>query len=276
MAFSVNTNAQALAALRQLNATNVELSDTQTAINTGLEVASSRDNAAIFAIAQRLRGNVAGLNAVQQSLDRAQSSADVALAAGEAVADLLIDLKERAVAAADAGLDTGSRIALNDDFAQLRDQINSIVQNAEFNGTNAVNGTGADDITAITAPDAGTSITISAQDLSLGGANVTIGTSTSIATLSGAIAAVALVEASIDNVNGSLSEFGAGARRLELQADFARSLNDTIVVGIGNLVDADLAEESANLQALQVKQQLGLQALGIANQAPQAIISLFQ
>lgn len=275
MAFSVNTNAAALSALQNLNGTSAKLERVQTAINTGLSVASSKDNSAVFAIAQTLRADVSGIRAASSSIDRALSSIDVAIAAGEAVSDLLIELKEKAVAAKDAGLDTASRDALNNDFGQLRDQINSIVQNAEFNGTNAVN-SGGDAIVAITNDDGSNTITIAAQDLSLGGANVTITATQGIATQTAATAAVANIESSIQNVNTSLSQLGSGANRLELQKNFISRLRDSIEVGIGNLVDADLAKESANLQALQVKQQLGLQALSIANQAPQAVTSLFQ
>lgn len=275
MAFSVNTNAAALSALQNLNSTSARLDKVQTAINTGLSVASSKDNSAVFAIAQTLRADVSGINAASSSIDRALSSIDVAIAAGEAVSDLLIELKEKAVAAKDAGLDTASRNSLNNDFGQLRDQITSIVENAEFNGTNAVQSSG-DAIIAVTNDDASNSITIAAQDLSLGGANVTITATQGIATQTAASAAVANIESSIQNVNTSLSRLGSGANRLELQKNFVARLRDSIEIGIGNLVDADLAKESANLQALQVKQQLGLQALGIANQAPQAVTSLFQ
>jgi len=274
MAFSVNTNAPALQALQNLNITDRALGKVQTQINTGLKVASSKDNAAVFSIAQSLRSDVSGLNAVKSSLDRAMSTIDVAVAAGEAVSDLLIEMKEKAVAAKDAGLDTSSRTALNDEFAELRNQITSIVDNAEFNGTNAVDGSAA--IVAITNDDGSNTISISAQDLSLGGTTVTLAGTTTIDTAANASAAVALIDASITNVNSSLSELGAGAKRLELQQAFANKLSDTIQIGIGNLVDADMAKASAQLQALQVKQQLGLQALSIANQAPQAAVSLFQ
>ena len=116
MAFSVNTNAGAFAALQNLNKTNAQLKTTQTQINTGLKVSSAKDDAATFAIAQKLRSDVSGLNAVKSSLDRATSTIDVAIAAGEAVSDLLIELKEKAVAAKDSGLDTASRESLNNDF----------------------------------------------------------------------------------------------------------------------------------------------------------------
>ena len=274
MAFSVNTNAGAFAALQNLNETTRQLNTVQTQINTGLAVSSAKDDAATFAIAQTLRGDVAGLNAVQSSLDRASSTIDVAIAAGEAVSDLLIELKEKAVAAKDAGLDTASRDALNNDFGQLRAQITSIVSNAEFNGTNVVEN-GGDAIVAITNDTGSNTISIASQDLSLGGGNVTITATQSIGTAGAASVAVANIESSISNVNTALSELGSGAARLELQATFVTQLSDAIEVGIGNLVDADLAQASADLQSLQVKQQLGLQALSIANQAPSTVLSLF-
>ncbi|MFC3051248.1 flagellin [Kordiimonas pumila] len=275
MAFSVNTNAGAFAALQNLNKTNASLTTTQTQINTGLKVASAKDNAATFAIAQKLRADVSGLNAVKSSLDRAQSTIDVAIAAGEAVSDLLIELKEKAVAAKDSGLDTASRTSLNDDFKQLRDQITSIVDNAAFNGTNAVEN-GGDAIIAITSDDGSNSITIAAQDLSLAGSTVTLTAGSSISTQDLASTAVANIESSISNVNTALSALGSGAKRLDLQRSFVDKLSDSIEIGVGNLVDADLAKTSANLQSLQVKQQLGLQALSIANQAPGTVLSLFR
>ncbi len=213
MAFSVNTNAGALFALQNLNKTTSQLNTIQTQINTGLKVSSAKDDAATFAIAQTLRGDVSGLNAVKSSLDRSQSSIDVAIAAGEAVSDLLIQLKEKAVAAKDAGIDTASRTSLNNDFGQLRDQITSIVTNAEFNGTNVVKAAG-DAITAITNDTGSNTITIAAQDLSLGGGNVTITAAQGISTATTAAAAVTAIESSIANVNTALSELGSGANRL--------------------------------------------------------------
>ncbi|WP_374764541.1 flagellin [Yunchengibacter salinarum] len=274
MAFSINTNESAFAALRTLNQTTSQLNETQGRINTGQEVSSAKDDAATFQIAQNLRSDLGGLNAVQGSLDRAQSTTDVAIAAGEAVSDLLIQMKEKAVAAADGGLDSTSRAALNEDFTQLRDQITTIVGEASFNGTNAVE-SGGDSILAITNDTGTNTISVGAQDLSLGGANVTVGASDDISTSANAATQVTNLENSISNVNSALSSLGSFSQRVELQQEFSTRLSDSIETGIGNLVDADLAKESANLQALQTKQQLGLQALGIANQAPQTVLGLF-
>jgi flagellin len=275
MAFSVNTNRSAFIALQNLHQTNKDLQRVQTRINTGLKVSSAKDDAATYAIAQRLRGDVAGLSAVTGSIKRASSSLDVAIAAAEAVSDLLIEMKQKAVAAKDSGLDTASRQSLSRDFAQLRDQITSIIENAEFNGVNAVKANGRS-ISAITDPTASKSLNIAAQDLSLGGSNISISAGQEIDDVASASLVVDQLTSAIDNVNAALSTFGAGAKRLEIQQSFVNKLSDTIEIGIGNLVDADLAKEAANLQALQVKQQLGLQALSIANQSPSAILTLFR
>ena len=274
MAFSINVNSSALNALRNLDDTNRELADVQTRINTGLKIQSPRDNAAVFAIAQELRADLRGLNAVTQSLDRGISSVDVALAASESIADILLELKERAVAAADAGLDTTSRNALAQDFNALRDQITSIANNAEFNGTNLIDG-GTDQIVAITNSDATATLTVAHETLTLNSTNIPLTTTQSISTQAAAQQAVTDINTAIANLNSALTRFGSGATALEQTRDFNNRLGDVIEIGIGNLVDADLATESASLQALQVQQQLGIQALSIANQSPQAILSLF-
>merc|ERR1712065_6719 len=136
---SVNTNYGAMVALQQLNQTNSALESTQSRINTGMKVASAKDNGAIFAIAQGMRSDVAGFGVVKESLDRASSTVDVAIAAGEAIGDLLIDMKEKALGASDASLTSSQRSAFNEDFTALRDQIATIVSNAEFNGVNLIN-----------------------------------------------------------------------------------------------------------------------------------------
>ncbi len=273
---SINTNASALVALQNLNKTTRDLEATQNIINTGLKVAGAKDNGAIFAIAQSLRSDVSGLVAVTQSLDRGIGAATVALAAGESISDLLIDLKAKAAAASDQGLDTASRAALNNEFQSLRDQITTIVNNAEFNGTNMIKNGGVG-ITALANDTGSATINVSAEDLSLTGTNVVITADTTLGSSATTSASVlADIETSLTNVNAALARLGTGIKTLERHKVFVSKLSDTIEVGIGNLVDADLAKESARLQALQVKQQLGVQALSIANQAPQSILALFR
>ncbi len=274
MGFSVNTNASALSALQNLNNTTKSLDGVQTRINTGLRISSAKDNAAVYSIAQQLRADLRGYNAVKQSLDRSISTVDIALAAASSISDLLIEMKEKAVAAADEGLDATSRVALAQDFDALRAQITIITNNASFNGTNLIDA-GTDQIVAITSPDALQKITIVHENLTLGGGNIVITATQSVGTLADAASAVTDVTTSLANVNAVLTRLGAGGKSLEAQRVFATKISDTIEVGIGNLVDADLARESARLQSLQVKQQLGVQALSIANSAPQSILNLF-
>jgi flagellin len=275
MSFSVNTNAGALTALQYLSATQGQLAQTQTAINSGMKVASARDDGAIYAIAQNQRGAVAGYQSVISSINNGTSSIDVALSAGQSISDLLIQLKQKALSAADASLDTASRQALNSDFTALRDQITTIVKNAVFNGFNLVDGS-TNQITALASADGTRRITTQAQNMSLSGTIVTLTATATISTQSKASTLVATIQSSLTNVNAALAKLSAGAAKFSIQATFAQNLSDTLTTGIGNLVDANMAQESASLQSLQVKQQLGIQALSIANQAPQTILGLFQ
>jgi len=275
MSQSVNTNTGAKIALQNLNATNAALAITQNRINTGKSVASAKDNGAIWAIAQGQRADIGALGAVKQSLDRGIAAVDVALAAGETVSDLLLQLKEKALSATDASLKTSARAALNEDFKALRDQIATVTANAEFNGVNLLK-TGATGFAALANVAGTSSLTVGAEVLALGGANVTISTTQSIDTLTKATASLTAVTTSIDKVSASLARLGTKSNALSTHLTFVGKLSDALEAGVGNLVDADLAKESAKLQALQTKQQLGVQALGIANQTPQLVLSLFR
>jgi flagellin len=273
---SVNTNLGAMIALQNLNKTNSEMAVTQNRINTGLAVAGAKDNGGIYAMAQNMRADVASLNAVDQSLNRAISAVDVALSAGEAISDLLIEMKEKALAASDGSLDTTSRNALNEDFVALREQIATMISNAEFNGVNLIDGTTTTSLAALASADGTSTITVDGENLSLGSSVITVATTGNIATQSVASTMVTTVSTSLENLNEALARLGTGSRKLEIHAMFVSKLSDTLTSGIGNLVDADLAVESAKLQSLQVKQQLGVQALSIANGAPQIVLSLFR
>ena len=272
MANSVNTNVGALVALQNLNKTNDELAITQSRINTGKRVATAKDNGAIFAIAQNQRATSNSLNAVRESLQRGQSTVEVAISAGETISDLLLQIKEKALAAADAGLDSTSRTALNDEFKSLLGQITKAVVNADFNGGNLIKQAGTT-IKALANTDATSVITVAAQTLTL--TALAIATS-SISTKTLASTAIGLVNAAIISVSSKLSKLGTGSKALGSHQKFVNKLQDTIDAGIGNLVDADLAKESAKLQALQTKQQLGIQALSIANQSSSILLGLFR
>jgi flagellin len=275
MALSVNTNAGAMIALQNLNATNMELGQTQTRISTGKKVANAKDNGAIWAIAQGQRATSQALNAVKDSLNRGTSVIDVAMAGGESVSDLLLQMKEKALAASDTSLDTASRSAMNEDFKALRDQIAKAVANADFNGVNLLK-TGAVPIAALANADGSSKLTVNAEIMALGGSIVTVATTGTIGTVTTAAAMITTVTNSIANVSASLARLGTKSKAYEMHTTFIGKLQDSLDAGIGNMVDADLAKESAKLQALQTKQQLGVQALSIANQTPQTIMSLFR
>jgi flagellin len=272
---SVNTNVGAMIALQNLNATNSQLQTTQNRINTGLKVASAKDDGATWAIAQSQRATVSSLDAVKDSLNRASSTIDVGMSAGQSISDLLTQMKEKVLAASDTSLDTTSRNALKTDFESLRDQITKTAQNASFNGINIINGS-AQSIKALATADGSSSLVFSTQSLLLGGANVTVSTTATFATATSASNLISTLDASINNVSAALAKLGTASKAVTEHIDFIGKLQDSVTAGIGNLVDADLAKESANLQALQTKQQLGIQALSIANQAPQTVLSLFK
>lgn len=283
---SVNTNIGAQIALQNLQSTNSELSTIQNRISTGKNVSSAKDNGAVFAIATSQRAEIGALNAVKDSLNRGQSAVDVSLAAGESVSDLLSQLKEKALSATDESLTTSARSALNEDFKAIRDQIATVVENAKFNGVNLLDGsTGTGGYKAL-ANTSGSTIKVAGEDLSLSGQIVSLATtasligsgsgSTAVSALSNAAISLAAVDDSIKNVSASLARLGTGSNSFGTHLKFVGKLQDALETGVGNLVDADLAKESARLQALQTKQQLGVQALSIANSSTSILLGLFR
>jgi flagellin len=273
--FSVNTNPGALIALQNLNTTATQLNQAQNEVSTGLAVSGPSDNGAIWAIAQNERASDSALDAVKSSLQTGQSIIDVANSAGQTVSDLLTQMKQKALAASDTSLDANSRAALNNDFVSLVNQINTAVTNADFNGVNLLNGS----LTSITslANDSGTSvITTAAQNLSLGGTIVSVASTSSIGTVTTATAMITTVDNSLTAVDNALASLGTASKALGDQLTFVGNLQDTLETGIGNLVNANLAKESATLTALQTKQQLGIQALSIANSSSSALLGLFR
>lgn len=281
MGFSVNTNIGAMAALQSLNETNKGLATTQSRINTGLDVNSTKDDSARYTIAQKLRGDVGGLKAVNSSLSRAKSTVDVAVAGAEQVSDLMNQMKSKVTEATDGGLDADSRTAITADLNALRKQVNSIIGSSEFNGTNLLktDATATGKVSALMSTSGTTTLDVANIDLEAAFDTAVGGDSSVDIALADAAAATTLkgtLEAGFKVVSQKLSTLGSASRQIDGQIGFVSKLSDSIEGGIGNLVDADLAKESAKLQALQVKQQLGVQALSIANQAPQSITSLFR
>ncbi|VXB31056.1 flagellin [Brevundimonas sp. G8] len=244
MATSINTNYGAAVALQSLNKTSQQLETTQNRISTGMKVSSAKDNGAIFAIATSQRATAASQDAVRAGLQRTQSITDVALAAGDSITSALEEMKSLAVNIASS---TGSaQTAYLADFNALGTEIGSAITGASF-----------DSVNSLTTPLASLS-TLTAGNLAAGAATS------------------AAVDTAIGTVTGALATLGTQSKSLGRQITFVNKLQDALEAGVGNLVDADLAKESAKLTALQTKQQLGVQALSIANQGSSILLGLFR
>jgi len=269
---SVNTNSGAMIALQNLNSTNSELQVTQQRINTGKKISTAKDNGAIWATAKVQSSTASSLNAVKDSLQRGQSTIDVALAAGDTITDLLGKMKEKALAASDTSLNTASFNALKSDFESLRDQITKAVTNAKFNGVSIADGSTTK--LAFLANSDGSQFTVQSKTLSLKGIGMT--TTSTFTTAAAAKSMIDTVGKAIGTATNKLASLGTSSTGLDTHLTFVGKLQDSLDAGVGNLVDADLAKESAKLQSLQTKQQLGIQALSIANQSSSSILSLFR
>ena len=281
MSNSIITNPEAFVALRNLERTNEKLSKTQERLSTGLKVTSATDDASNFAIAQGVRGDVRALGAITQGLNNSKGIGEIALAGVTAISDLLQDIRQKLTELANGGLTTAQRVIVKADFDKLMSQAYGFVSNSNFNGRNLLisnaknvntisnlNGTNLT-LTARSAPGSGITHLIQ----SLAGATLGVDGAASNAVNAQSVI-VAQYNALETEINTSLGALGAEIRALKFQTDFLTTVNDSTEIGLGNIVDADLARESAELTALQVRQQLGVQVLGIANQQPQILLNL--
>ena len=285
LASTINTNLAALGAVQSFNTVNRGVDHVQNRISTGLKASGARDGAATFGIAQQQRAEASSLEAVTTSLNRAVSIADVALASGSALSDVLTQMREKAVAASDTSITGMSRAIHNADFIALRDQIAGIIANASFDGQNLLGGPAASSLTFLASTNGSVSLDLPVLDLRLPaspGAIVSpaaamyLGSGTALTSAANSVDAAARVSASLDYLNTELSRLGAASKKFENQIVYFSKLKDSVTAGIGQMVDADLAYESAQLQALQTRQQLSVQAMSLANQAPRAILNLLR
>ena len=269
---SIITNPGALTALRTLNTINRNLDVTQNRVSTGFKVLGALENASSFAIAQGLRGELKALDAVTQGLNNAKGVGNVGLAGATGVSDLLSDVRGKLTELSNEGITTQQRNILQADFNALISQASNFVANATFNGIALL--TGSTNINTLSNLAGGT-LRLTAQ--------TNVGNqirSLAAATLGTATNAQSVIANQFGNlesvVNAALGQLGAEVRALNLQTSFLERIRDATEEGLGNIVDADLARESAKLTSLQVQQQLSVQALGIANQRPQSILGLFR
>ncbi|MEC7659951.1 MAG: flagellin [Pseudomonadota bacterium] len=281
MSNSIITNPEAFVALRNLERTNEKLSRTQERLSTGLKVTSATDDASNFAIAQGVRGDVRALSAITQGLNNSKGIGEIALAGVTAISDLLQDIRQKLTELANGGLTTAQRVIVKADFDKLMSQAYGFVSNSNFNGRNLLisDATNVNTISNLN----GTNLTLTARSGSNSGvthlirslAGATLGTTGAATDAVNAQSVIAAQYAALETeINTSLGALGAEIRALKFQTDFLTTVNDSTEIGLGNIVDADLARESAELTALQVRQQLGVQVLGIANQQPQILLNL--
>lgn len=269
---SVNTNAGALVALQSFNATNRDLAITQNRVNTGQKVASAKDNGAIFAIATGQRAEMGALDAVKNSIQRGQSIVDVALAAGDVITKALEEQKALAVSIQSSVAGSDAETAYLADFNKLGEEILAALGGAEFDGVNLLN-SAATTVTVNTNATSNTATIGTAAALNADTDVTAVANATAVVR---AGATVANVEAALTKVTTALGTLGSQSKSLERSLTFTSKIQDALEVGIGNLVNADLAKESARLTALQTKQQLGIQALSIANSSSSALLGLFR
>ena len=268
MANSINTNYGAAIALQNLNKTAAQLETTQNRINTGMKVSSAKDNGAIFAIATTQRANMGAMDAVKNSLQRGQSIVDVALAAGDTATSALEEMKALAVNIASSTGD--AQTAYLADYNALGKEVDTALKGASFDGVNLWNTTTATNVTTNTS---GGTYQVGFGTTDIAAATGITGVTT---TATAATATTTAVDAAIKEVTTRLATLGTQSKSIGRQLTFVNKLQDATEAGIGNLVDADLAKESARLTALQTKQQLGVQALSIANSSSQTVLSLFR
>lgn len=270
---SVNTNMAAMTALQSLNRTNGALSVVQKRVSTGYRVADAKDDGGAFAVAQSVRGDIAGLTAANEQMGGLKGVVDVTLQGLGQVAKSMVDLRTVLTRLADGTINDQQRAQYEQQYDQLRTQVERFIEDATYNGRNllttAVADGGGDIITIRN--EQGTTLTIAAFD---GATDLVVATApTDAADAQAAISGdwTGVHEA----INDALNRLGSDARYIDAQVNYNRDKLDAVEGGLGALIDADIAKEAARLQALQIRQQLGTQTLSITNQAPQALISLF-
>ncbi|GAB4184932.1 MAG: flagellin [Thalassobaculales bacterium] len=271
---SINTNVSALIALQNLNRTNRQLDVTQQRVSTGLKVNGAVDDASSFAIAQGIRADLKAYSAVSQGIANAKGVTSIALSAATSISDLLGDIQKKVTEGMNAANTSAQQAILNSDFQNLVEQVNQFITNAVYNGRNLLS-TGANSVSVIANVD-GSTLKINSGSLVGNSATTLFAAAVTLATTTNAAEALSKTITMIATVNVILGQLGADTREMNFQDDFISVLTDATETGLGDIVDADLAKESAKLQAIQVKQQLGVQTLNIANQRPTILLDLFR
>lgn len=273
---SINTNMQSLIAIQSLNATNAQIAVTQKRVSTGYRVADARDDGGAFAVAQAVRSDVAGVVAVAEQLGGVKGILQTTFAALSVVSDTMKQIRAVLTRLADGAITSGQRETYEAQYELLADQIAKFIDDANYNGRTllstdtAVNG---GNISSIRNESGGT-FTIEAVDGETLKMPATAPADTATAT--SWIVSGGDFDDTDKNISSALNQFGANMAFVDNQIKYNGQKVDALEGGLGALVDADLARESSMLEALKVRQQLGIQTLGMANQGPQIILGLFR
>ena len=279
---SILTNNSAMVALQTLKSINSQLGKTQSDIATGKTVANAKDNAAVWAISKVMETDQSAFKTIQSNLNVADAVVGTARAGAEQITDLLKEMKNLAIGGAN---DSADFTKIQTDITAKMEQITSIIGASQLNGINLLatdtGGTVDTEFTVLgsldrangTAATTASSITVAGVDFE---ADIAGAAPAAITDSASALTAVGEIEALIDIAIQGAADLGSAGKRISDQSSFVGKLSDSLKTGIGSLVDADMEESSARLQALQTQQQLGIQALSIANQGPSAVMSLFR
>ena len=278
---SILTNNSAMVALATLNNVNSELNKTQGRVSTGLQIQSSKDNAAYFAISETMQGDSGMLQSINDGLTSTKNSVATARLGAEEVADLAEQFAERVAFAQGSGVKLEN---VQTELDALVSQIGTAISQATFNGNNLVTGAATQTIVSgVTRDSSGTfsatqmtfdSVDLSAIQTGLAAINVV---SASTSTVPNALRdTLTAAETQLSAAISAATSLGVSEKKIEGQQSFLSSLTDTIDSGVSAMVDANMEEEAARLQALQVQQQLATQSLSMANSAPQNVMSLFR
>jgi flagellin len=309
---SILTNVAAMSALQTLRGINSSMEDTQARVASGMRVGTASDNAAYWSIATTMRSDNKALSAVEDALGLGAAKIDVAYSAMESAVDIVGEIKNRVVAATEQGVD---KAKIQEEISQLQDQLFSVAQGASFSGENWLLGEGVKTVVSGFIRDQSGAVLVTQTEYTLvqetagtDRANVLFGLDTAtgepdtalgIVGQPGAVSGVSVyeidlnefltgtpaytiadilsdVETAFQELNSAAAALGSIAMRIGMQEDFVSKLTDSIDSGVGRLVDADMSEESTRLKALQTQQQLGIQALSIANTNSENILTLFR
>lgn len=272
----LNNSTGVLGALKYLQSSTRDLGSAEHRLSSGQRVNSARDDATAYHVAAIMGGQKTSLSAVTLSLGRAESISDTAIAAGEQISKLLISMKETAGAAQGGDLSDAQREAYASRFSEQLEMLDRFVRSASFDDANILDGSKPNGVSFIADSEATQSLTLKGRNFLPGHAIITVGEIYTLNTADSARGASAALDESIKNVGDQLTEMAGERKRIEAQKGFVLKLADALADGVGRMVDTDVAVETALIQALKVKQELSAQSVGIANSAPQALLSLFR